>query len=325
MMPPVRCFILWASYVFGAAALAQPAPSSPSCQWIYPRHALAGPAECRPLAFPPDTPEQPFTLVDTAHGVELNEALTAGGRSEPASARSPDADVTRAFRLWGMRNVAHHLGRAHEYYRNTLGREAPGRPLRVELELHNPGSGLLTSSKIFLGGHSELNSEVIYHEYAHHVLEWERPGLMANRSAFGSSVTYGLIEAWANHFAFVLDNDPRYSEYSAGLHGTHRWIYSVETACTMDSCGQAVFDASETFVPVILYGAVLWDLRKRAGGAASLGIMLDSLRFLDLERPVGFREAALALLEAEMNRSRGRHRRFLIREFRRRMGWTAFP
>lgn len=122
---------------------------------------------------------------------------------------------------------------------------------------------------------------------------------------------YGIIEAWCNHLAFVLDEEPRFSEYPNLLSpATPRSIYTVENECTLERCDQLPFTANDSFKAVIVFGGLLWELHKRVGAAESATLTLDSVGLLDLARPVDYSVATHALISADLMRG-GRNADFL--------------
>jgi hypothetical protein len=303
-----RCAAIWLLSVL-LAPLAHA-----DCAWIYPKDPLASPA-CEQVLYPPRTSDQPFRIVDQVHGITLDQALTASRSTPPAGIQRSEFPITRQVREWGLRGVAHHLGRAHEFLRLELGRRFTSRTLNVRLTNQHGGMGLFRDSSVQLGGYGELASEVIYHEYGHHVIEWERPGVTAMRDS-GGRVAYGIIEAWCNHLAFALDEEPRFSEYFQTINGaaSQRYIYSVDNSCTTRGCPQAVFGVDDSYKAVVLYGGLLWDLHREAGAKESVALMLDSLAMLDLRQRLDYASAIRALLAADRALHGSRWQGLLLRQ-----------
>lgn len=289
------------------------------CVWIYPESPATTPPECRGFSALPAS----ITLVDEAHGVTLEESMRA--EAEPllrTQLFKPDPDVDRAFQLWSMRNVAYHLDRAIEFTKTELKRNVQWRDLHVSLGNRTIGMSTLSDGKIRLGGAHALTSEVIYHELGHHLVEWENPGVTATRGTRDqNSAGYSIIEAYANHFAFVFDDEPRYAEYNqVRFGGNAKYSYTVKTTCSLKSCEDLPSDVRPHFLHVVVFGALLWDLKEVMGGAASLNLMLDSVRLLDVKSQLTHRSAVIALLGADKKKFGGRNAAFIKARARERLG-----
>lgn len=281
--------------MFSLAALA-------ACVWIFPGNPATSSPRCEAFAYPPRLEPTVFSFKDEAYGFAVADVAASDG-VVAADFMKDNPGLTPEVQRWAFRNVAHHLGLAHDFVRGTLRRRAPARPIEIVLTKEYRSQGLLNPPQIHLGGAAAFTSDIIYHEYGHHLIEWERPGLTKGRGTSGDNPEgYAIVEAYANHLAFVLDDEPRFGEYTqARLGGGAMYAYTVETGCSVKHCDQAVASYGATFPVVIGFGALLWDIKKQYGGAESLTLMLDSLRFIDLKARLTYKSAAAALVRsAEM-------------------------
>lgn len=284
------------------------------CSWIYPQNPATTVPECVEFAYPSAFDQRKFHIKDSVYSLTLEQALSAQ-LPLPTDVLERHPRVTREFQHLALRNVAYHLGRAEHYLRQVVKRNTPSKPIAVTLTKSETGQGLLSDSRITIGGAYALMSEVVYHEYAHHVVEWENPGVTASRAVERQNAEgHAVIEAYANHLAFVLDDEPRFAEYNqARFGGDPLYSYSVETACTLRKCDQPAARAGEVYKYVIVFGALLWDIKKQFGADESVALMLDSIRRLDVKSVLTYESAVQAL-------AKGKHGAWILERANARRG-----
>ncbi|MBP7149008.1 MAG: hypothetical protein KBD01_15865 [Acidobacteria bacterium] len=140
------------------------------------------------------------------------------------------------------------------------------------------------------------DADVIYHEYAHGVVDWKGVPLI-----FGPVNGYqrALGEAFSDYFAAGFDKDPVVGEVfleSDTRTLDNHWIYPDDVPCSNNQ--------REEHCTGLIYGGFLWDLRSKLKNKADR-LAFQSLDYLaDLggggqTAGIDFPEAALALIDAD--------------------------
>lgn len=146
------------------------------------------------------------------------------------------------------------------------------------------------------------DSDVVYHEYTHAIVDWAGIGL---QQAPVNSYQRALAEADADYHAAEFTGDPTIGEvvrFPRTIANTK--VYPANVGCS--------FGFPEEHCTSLIWSGLLWDLRETIPGAealefASLDYLIDHPAASHVPVWLDFWDAAMALFDADDHRSGGRN------------------
>lgn len=260
--------------------------------------------------------EGPFAFVDGSQSI-------GGVAYTPPAESDPNAfHYLRSDQAFEAVMAYYHIDTSQRYVQSLdIGRDIQKLPVHV-----NPhGLGNRDDSKFYVnlnaialgdGGIDDAeDADVIWHEYGHALLQGSAPGLL------GSQEGQALHEGWADYWA---------ASYSRGLidagkvpsrdwrkvftwDGNHSWSgrilnhqghYPEDTRCDTGGCGSWIYQDG------LLWATTLMEIYDVVGREVIDRLNLASHGYLNA--PVTFRDAAQALIQADIDYHDGAHISVLI-------------
>ncbi len=257
--------------------------------------------------------------------------ITGGGSlappyEPPAIASSTDFTFTRGEDHFEAVNAYYHLDKSQRYVQSIGFFDRQNSPLTVNPRAFASDNSFYTPSRNIvefgIGGVDDAeDAGVLWHEYAHSLLEAGAPGL--NASSEGQALHEGWSDFWATSYLRLLAEtsvgkrddwenvfrwDSGDGQIWPGRSVTRAGVYPAATTC--EDAGDSNGDGCNIYTDGLLWATALMEIYTDVGKSVVDRLLLQSHSYLS--HPVTFVDAAEAVVQADRDLFGGVHTASII-------------
>ncbi|PCJ19901.1 MAG: hypothetical protein COB02_06870 [Candidatus Cloacimonadota bacterium] len=206
--------------------------------------------------------------------------------------------------------VYYHITNFYNYLK-TLGVKLPKNKIKATVHFNNDDNSFYNpqQKELFFGDGGvpdAHDADIILHEYGHSIVD-ALSGLQGGWGSQGGA----MHEGFGDYFAASFFGDPNIGEWDSSAYSKDGYLRTLNNAKVFpDDLEQEVHADGE------LWGATLWDLRKKLGQKVTDTLIYQSLSFLPQDAI--FKDGLTAILSADTTRFKGKHKKTILKAFFRR-------